>query len=335
MTVIIQLQDPDSGAVHRWESGDGTFIGGQVSLGQGDEASSLRFEIADPRLALSNALPLPTKSARVPVECWFGPGPAPPKVFAGYVSSYTPTIAPDRLDILVTDKAKGARRVKKSRNLTVSDAAGLVRFVADENDLAVDISQADLAQVQFGTVLQHGETDLQVLGRMMSATGHSVYVRGETLFVRKNDSVRDGNRTARLQYGVNVGVGLRFEIDEFTQRTTPNVFDFEGDAANASDVEAVDRPVQLGRTGLAIQQNLEPSFTSQQVEKAMKAQGRAKEVFKAIIPATEAFPEIDVDDFALLEGFGPRLSGVWNIKSLTHDLKLNTTSFELYNGGAP
>lgn len=336
MVVILQLQSLEEGArLYRWESGDGVLLGGQVVLGQGERASSLSVELADPALELANTLPLPIRNARVQVECWMGAGAAPPKVFAGYLANLTATMGPGRIELLATDKAKGARRVTRARNLTASNGAALVRQIARENELDVDLSEAQLDQVTFTSVLQHGESDVELLTRVLSATGHQVFVRGGTLYVRRNDATRSGANVLRLQYGENIA-GVSVEVDEFTPRTTPNLFDRDGSrAGEAGDVEAQERPVQLKRTGLAIQAGDEPSYTSQQLTRALEAQARAREAFRAQVQATEAFPLVDVDDQVVLEGVGARFSGVWNIRTITHSFAPERTQLELYNGGAP
>lgn len=332
MTAIVRLQ-VDEQRVVTIETGDGLLVGGECTLNQGDEASQLSLEIVDDRLQFSNALPLPTKNSRVDIECWFGAPQRPPKIFAGFVVGYTPTFGPERLKILAVDKAKGTRRIKRSRNLTQNDPESLVRAIAEPQGLSVDMSEADISGLSFSSALQHAETDAELLNRVLP-DDHRWFVRGDTLYVRKHDAFREEPEVIRLRYGVNVESGGGFEIDEFTPRDTPNLFDYDGEiAAEDGDVEAVDRPVHLRRSGMTIQTEEHPSYTSQALERAMEAEARAGEVFRGSITATEAYPKADVDDQVILEGFGGRFSGVWNIESITHQFVPERTAFELTSGG--
>ena len=90
----------------------------------------------------------------------------------------------------------------------------------------------------------------------------------------------------------------------------------------------------LDRTGLNLAAEDVPSWTKQSAERALKAQARAKKLFTASITLTEAAPTADVDNQALLRGFGPRFSGAWNIEEVEHDLVQGRTTLDLYNGGS-
>jgi phage protein D len=333
---IIHLGDPDTGDVlERWETGDGKLIEGSVDRAGGKTASTLSVIVADPELLLASTLPLPTRNARVPMECWLGRTNAPPKVFAGYLSQLTPSGAPGRLELLAVDKSKGLRRVARSRNLTGSGTGDLIRRIAAPHGWEVDLSRADFADRQLASVLQHGETDAEVIGRIAEATGHSAIFDGDT--VRLVPLAYAGvTEEFRLIYGENV-VSYQFSVDELTRSTTPNVFDFDGaEAARDDEVEAIDRPVEMDRTlGLSADHNGSPSYTSQQRTKAIQALARSKKLFQASIESTDVFPGARVDTAVFtLEGFGERFSGVWFVDSMSHDLVRCRTTLELYNSGS-
>lgn len=330
-TAIIHLGE---GAEYRWETGDGEFLEGSIQRAGGDTASTLSFKIADPRLELANSLPLPNKNARVPVECWLGRTASPPKVFAGYLSQMTPSGTPGRLELMAVDKSKSLRRVARSRNLTASTPGDLLKRLCGFHGIEVDLSRANLDDLQFASVLQHGETDAEVVSRILGELGHVGHYQAGTLYVI-DQSGDDYEETIRLVYGDNIRT-YSFAIDELTRATTPNLYDMDGTkAAEDEDAEAVDRPVMLDRsTGLSISYGDFPSYTKQQLEKAKKAQARKKRVFEASIESTDCFPEASVKDAVVLEGFGDRLSGVWFIDTLEHDLVTGRTKFDLYNAGS-
>ncbi|MDZ7703369.1 MAG: hypothetical protein U5L04_02665 [Trueperaceae bacterium] len=333
MTLAIINMTHDGNA-WRWETGDGTLIEGVVSREGGDSASSLEWTLSDPLLEWAERLPLPTRNSRVAVEAWLGDTQSPPKVFAGYLNNHTVGGPPGRLQLTAVDKSKSLRRVARSRTLSKSSIPDLLRRLCEPHGISVDLSRADLDDLEYAQVLQHGETDSELIDRILGSVGHRGFYQNDTLYVIESGRTRD--RQIRLVYGQNVSQ-FNFEVDELTTSTTPNVTDFEGHTATKIDdqVEAVDRPVELSReTGLRINFDGLPSFTDQQLEQAKKAQARAKKVFKGQIQATEGFPEATVDDEVILEGFGQRYSGVWFVDSLSHSLKTGRTSFNLENAGS-
>lgn len=333
-TTIIRLND--NGRIFEWQTGDGVFLGGSCKLGEGKTASSVSFELDDPRLVLANLLPLPLRRSRVPVEVWFGYGTALPKVFTGYMTSLAPSGLPGRLKISATDKAKGLRRVGKSRNLTQTDAGALFQKLVQEQGLTLDLSGANFSQVQFSSVLQMGESNMDVLERVARETGHDMYVRGDTVFVKQTGTTPAG-RTTIIEFGQDVRNGFNFNVDELRRGTTPNVFDLNGakvtDTGDLDD-EAAERLVHLVNSGLTLVPEDVPEDTSQGEQRALKAQARARKLFTATMPLQEARPEVDVDWQAVLRGFGPRFSGAWNISAVDHDLTGGFTTLEIYNGGS-
>ena len=332
---IIQILHPETGEQWRWESGDGVLIGGQVRIQGGDSASTLDIELADPLLNLANGLPLPTRHDRIPIECWLGRGNKPPKVFAGYVSQLTASGSPGRLKIMAVDKSKGMRRVPRSRNLTAGSPGDVLRRLCEPAGIKVDLSRADLDDVQFAQVLQQGETDAEVVSRLLGEVGHIGWYENETLYIISRGQTRDDGPPIRLLYGTNIKT-YQFAIDELTRETTPNLFDMEGDQlSDLADIEASERPVELSRgAGLHLAAGGFPSFTDSQVEQVKKAHSRAKKIFTASIESTDAFPGASLDDAVIIEGLGRRFSGVWLMESITHSLRDGRTSFELYNAGS-
>ncbi|MFG0245739.1 MAG: hypothetical protein ACF8MF_06795 [Phycisphaerales bacterium JB052] len=319
------------------DTDENAILSGIVSLEEGDAASSARVVLADPRLEVANAIPLPYKKSRTPFEVWFGYGPTLTKVFHGFLASIRPGGLPGRVELYATDQAKGMRRQPKARSLGQMSAAALVEKLAGENGLSVDLSQApQLNDLTFASVLQHGESDWDTAQRIVEAAGCRLYERNGTLFVKEVGASDDSAQVIVVEFGVNVRNGFSFTIDELTRSTTPNVQDLGGDRTFEAgfDTDAAERIVQLERTGLTLQNEDSPSYSSQAAQRAQRAQARAKELFKGNIPLDRAYPEIDVDGMAELRGFGPRFSGFWNVRSVSHDLVQGHTSISIYNGGS-
>jgi len=336
---IVEIDD-GSGESFRFENADDVFVDVTVGLAEGKKASNASVILADPLFLLFDALPLPTKKSRTTMTVWIAPeGVAiPTKVFAGYVQGIEPTnsLGGNQVTIEATDKAKGARRKKRARIRRFTSLDQLSIQVAHDAGLdGVDSTRANIADIEFSRAVQHGETDWALLVRLMAAAGHKVKVRGDTLYIEEVGAVRPDGQITTLTYGLNVQAGFSFDVQERTSRTTPNVFDFDGEEVFASDDdEAEDRPVRIERAGLALANADFPSFTKGVLLKAKKAQARAKKVFTGRVTAAGLFVDVDTDDQVVLERFGARLSGVWNIEGIQLSFASNTTSFTIFNGGA-
>lgn len=322
--------------VTRFESPDGDdLVDVRVALGEGKKASTAQVTLADPLLNFVGTLPVPTKHSRILCEIWMGTGPLPAKVFSGFVTSYDASGSGDNANqtvIEVTDKMKGARRKKKARIRRASSAEQFAKTIVEEQGLQLDLTRANLSDVEFSRVLQHGENAWTTLVRMMESAGHKAKVRGDTVFIEEVGATRT-NDPVVLTYGDNVKT-FDFNLVERTGKRSPNVFDFDGEQVfEDEDVESEDRPVRIQRAGLALSTDDFPSFSKQAVLKSKQAQARAKKVFTATIVAEGLLTEFDTDDVAILQRFGDRLSGVWNIEAIQLSFADRTTTFNLFNGG--
>lgn len=325
-----------SARTYEWRNAHKDLRAASVTLGEGKAASSLKLDLIDPRLELASVLPLPHRKTRIPVEVWFGYGTKLPKVFTGYMSSLTASGLPGSLSIVAVDKAKGLRRVSKSRNLTGASADAIIKKLVEEVGLKIDLTGAKLSDVAFASALQMGESNMDMISKLAKQCGHEVYVRGNTVFIKAvGYAIQD--KVLRVPFGSGVANGFNFQVNEFTRSTTPNVFDIDGGRlTNTPDIEleAAEVVTHLANTGLVLASEGTPEFTSQAEQRSLKAQAKAKRLFEASISFTRAYPDLDVDWQLLLENWGPRFSGAWNIESVEHDLVNGTTSVQIYNGGS-
>lgn len=339
MTCIVEIfQGSDT---FRFEAGDEEFVDATVTLNEGKTASTASIILADPLLDIFAGVPLPTKQQRITLDVWMHAELAkavPTKVFAGFVQGMQINVGDgaNTLQVQAADKLKGGRRRKKARIRRFSSAAQFVTKIAEENDLEVDLSRADLADVEFSRVVQHGETDWVTLNRVLESCGHKPKVRGNTLYVEEIGATRSsgGPPPVVATYGENL-VSLDVSIAERTAARALNVNDFKGNTVETDeDAEAVDRPVALNRAGLALAASDFPSFTEAQILQAKKAQARAKRVFEGSVTIADLLVDVDTDDTVVLERVGARLSGVWNIDSVSLRYSTRQTTLGIYNGGA-
>lgn len=331
---IIEMKAAD-GQNWRWRTGDGIFVSGEVALHGGKAAGTCTMVLADPDLALINTLPLPMYHAKTAVEVWMGKTNVPPKVFAGYVDTYESVGPPGTIHVTALDKFKGMRRVRRSRNLTESSPEDIIRRLVEPHGLKVDVTKANFPDVQFASVLQQGETDMQVATRLIEQIGHVAMTLGSTFYVIARGQTRTDGPNVTLKYGENVD-NYTFTVADLTTHTTPNIYDITGASVTSTDgtIEAADRASQLERSGLTVDGGNFPSYTHQQFERAKKAQAHAKKIFKATIASTNAFGDAAIDDVVTLQGFGARFDGLWFVENLVHDLVRGRTTFDLYNGGS-
>lgn len=317
---------------------------GTVSLvkqrGKSKAADTVNITLDDLRSELANTLPLPRKRKDVPlppVTVWFGYKPKLELVFAGQMSGLSAQMLPGQVQISATDKARGMRKTARVRTIAGASVAQLVRDFGKEAGLTVDLPGTDLETIRFGEILQHNESDADVLGRLLNEVGYEYQIKNERLVVRPANEEPDATALITVTLGQDVIGSPSFEVDDLIRSRTPNVYDGNGDPVfedSFADPETVERLVMLDQTGLTLTSEDFPSYSAQTVERALKAQAKAREVFRGSL-VLEARPEIEVDSSLLLRGFGARWSGVWRVGNVLHDLVDGTTTVEIYNGGAP
>lgn len=312
------------------------ITGGTLKLTDQKEANHLSVSVSDPRLEIANALPLPYTSDRVPVECWFGYAPRPPRVFSGWLASIQAKGMSGTTTIEATDKARALRKKERARNIAVTSAAALVEKLADEAGLEADLSDASLGDVEFASALQAGESSADVLWRIVEQAGHVATIENETLVVRERGTEAD--EVERIRLGRDVRQGFSFQVDELSRSTTENVHGLAGESLYSSesllDEDVEERLVQLEQTGLVLQNRDAPGYQDKAVERALRASKKGLDLFDATIPLAQARPGIGAAQQVLLEGFGPRFSGAWWTRTVTHDLTKSRTDLRLYTGAA-
>jgi phage protein D len=325
--------------------GDIGLTSGSVSLvrqrGKQKAANSANITLDDPRSVLANTLPLPRKLKDVelpPVMVWFGYKPKLELIFVGQMSSFRTTMLPGEVQIAGTDKARGMRKTARVRTIGGASVAQLVREFGKEAGLTVVLpSSGELEAIRFGELLQHNESDADVLGRVLAEVGYEYHIKNERLVVKPANEEPDQTALITVTLGQDVLGQPSFEVDDIIRSRTPNVYDGNGDPVfedSSVDPETVERLVMLDQTGLTLTSEEFPSYSAQTVERALKAQAKARDVFRGSL-VLEARPQIEVDSSLLLRGFGARWSGVWRVSNVLHDLVDGTTSVEIYNGGAP
>ncbi|MFB6374478.1 MAG: baseplate J/gp47 family protein [Bradymonadaceae bacterium] len=273
------------------------------------------------------------RGQKVPVDCWLGPSnsPTPQKVFSGALSQLT--ASHNRLEVMAVDHSVEARRTERAERYEATTPAALVQRIARRHELAVDLSQAELGDVRLSSFLQHGETDWELLHRVLASAGHRAKVRGETIYVTKVGQTRAFGQTPVIR--PEDLTSYSFEVDELTKHTTPLIEDREGNKASNynPDTGAKARPVQLERVGTGPAFETKPSELSQQELQKLQSEARQTRTFRASLEATELYTRLDTDDLVMLQGFGDRFDGPWWIDSLTHAFA-GSTSFELTSDSA-
>lgn len=317
--------------------GDGVWLRGSVDLRRGKRGSTYSFELADPALELANTLPVPTRNARVPVEVWAGPvGARPPKLFSGWVSRMAPSYSPGRLKVTAVDKGKRLRKARRSRQLKDVSLEDLAAQFAGDEGLTLDTSRADGSAIRsYGSVLQHSESDWELLVRLCGAVGHTVLADGDALrVVDEGAALAAGDSVVGLRLGDNVLGDVEFDISERRARSTSRITDYSGNLLVDADGDAVDRTSLYGRTGISLGGADAPQFTDQAVEFARRAQRRGRKVFETSMMTDRLELGARPTGVATLAGFGPRFDGLWFIERAEHDLGALRTTVEIYNEGA-
>lgn len=322
---------------YTFATADNNLVAASVTKARKKKGSSATATLRDPRLVLANALPLPAANARVVFALWWGPLNAQRLVFEGYLVTMAVDAKSQEITLNAIDRSRAARRVERARNRAGMTLEELARQVAEDAELALDADRSAVAGLRaFSALVQHGETDWDLLTRLCAGVGVDAWVEGATLYLRKVGTT-DASQgpPLRVRAGQDV-VSLSFEVEEKTRRTTSNVVNLRGEPVlEGGEPGAVQRLVTLGRTGILLASEDTPSYTDQTVEQALKAGARQRKVFTASLEVAPGLPLASLRRGVFIEGFGARWDGAWVVDTFTHNLGADRTRFALYNDGAP
>lgn len=323
-------------------AGDGVLIALSCTRTRLKKGSSIQLTLADNRFELANSIPLPTADAPVAINAAWGPQGRLRRIFTGRASTMTATLSPGRIEIQGVDASKRAKLVERARVRATIELEQIAREVADDLGVTLDAPSALLRQIgPFASVLQHGETDWDVLVRLCDAVGVDAWVEGGddatagVLYLRQTGAVDETRPPVVLRAGENI-LSWSVEIEAKTRRTTSNVINLKGVPVLEGASEAVQaRAVQLANTGVVLASDDAPSFSDDTIQRALKAGAKQRRVFVATVTIAPAIPELTPRSALFVEGMGARYNGAWVIESITDDMIADRQTLTIYSDGAP
>lgn len=313
----------------RFGWGDGRLVGGKVRRAHGKQASSAQLTFSDPRGVLRDALPLPFAQEAVAVWAGFG---APELLFTGRVARLG-WASDGRLDVQAVDRSVRLRRVQRARNLANMTLTRLADQLAREEGLVLEASgaDADATLTRFASILQHGETDWEVLERVAGWCGHTVEVVGEQLVLRSLGST-SSVAALRLRAGDGQLVSVQFEVSRPLPSTTGKIKSRAGEVVGEDRGEAQARAVLAAATGLA--EDEDDLEDDKPLDLARVARARKWRRLEAQARLARVPPGLRLGQGVEIEGFGARFSGVWIVDGYEVDLATLGCELTLYNSGA-
>lgn len=308
--------------------GDEWLVGGKVRRAHGKQASSAQLTFSDPYGELRDTLPLPFE--REPVEVWAGFG-APELLFTGRVARLGWS-SDGRLDVQAVDRSVRLRRTQRARNLANMTLTRLADQIAREEGLTLDATaaDADAALTRFASILQHGETDWEVLERVAGWCGHTVEVTGEQLVLRSLGA-EQAAASLRLRPGDGQLVSIQFEVSRPLPSATGKIKSRAGEVVGEDRGEAEQRAVLAAPSGLAED---EDSFEDDKpLDLGRIARARKRRRFEAQAKLARLPQGLRLGQGLEIEGFGQRFSGVWIVDGYEVDLASLSCDLSLYNSG--
>lgn len=312
----------------RFAWGDGQLSGGRVRRAHGKRASSAQLSFLDGRGELRDTLPLPFAGERV--EVWAGFG-APELLFTGRVAQLS-WESDGRLELMAADRSVRLRRVQRARNLTNLTLARLAADLAKEEGLTLDVSQADAdaSLTRFASILQHGETDWEMLERVASWSGHTVEVEGERLVLRSLGR-EDEPAALRLAYGDGQLTQLRFDVSRPLPSKTGKIKSRAGEVVGEDRGEAVARAVLAMPSGQAEEDDAFEDDKPLDLKRVAAARRRRR--FEAQVSLARLPQGLRLGQGLEVVGYGERFSGVWIVDGYEVDLATLGCTMTLYNSG--
>lgn len=330
--------------------GDGILLAASCTRTRDKKGGSLSLTLADPRGVLANSLPLPASNAPVQVVAVWGPLGRQRRIFTGTLTTFRWNMGSKRVELVAVDKCRAAKVVERARVRSASDLQDLAREVADSIGATLDAPSALIRRLgAYGTVVQHGESDWELLARLCGAVGVDVWLEesGEllgsspletppTLYLRPAGELGKDTKAVVLRAGDNL-VSWEVEVEKKTRRTTSNIVNLKGvPVLEGGDAEAQARAVHLANTGVVLGASEDaPSFTEADIQGALLAGARQRKVFTAKATISPAEPGLGPARAVFAEGVGARYNGAWVIQSITDELLMDRQQLDLYNDGAP
>ena len=338
--------------VYTW--GGGVLLSGQVRRASGSRASSASFTLTDPQRRLLDTVPLPFSRDRV--EVWAGAGVRPQLIFTGAVTRLG--WEDGRLEIQAADKSTRLRRGQRAKNRANTTLAAVAKELAKEEGLTLDLSQAgtEAQSTRWASVLQHGETDWELLERLAALTGHTVEVtsppdsvwqqwqdtqsvpldfedRPDVLVVRSLLREPDG-RALRLSYGGGLLTGIRYDVERKLPTKTGKVTSKRGQVVGEDVGDASARNVLTARTGVSAGADDDPALDDQPLDATRVAAARKRRTQEARFELASLPSDLRMGMALEVLGYGVRLSGIWIVDGYTVGLGDLRTAIDAYNSGA-
>lgn len=328
--------------------GDGVLLSATCTRTRKKGGGSLSVSLADPRGELANLLPLPASNQPVQVIALWGPARRQRRVFAGRLVTFSWDYAGKRLELQAVDRTRGAKLVERARVCSTVDLQDLAQQVAEQLGARLDAPPALIQALgAYGSVVQHGESDWELLARLCSSVGCDVWLEEPTeeaaiptaqptLYVRQAGELASVSAPFILRAGDNLA-GFQVQVEAKTRRTTSNIVNLKGVPVLAgADQEAQARAVQLANTGVVLGASEDaPSFGEADIQRALLAGARQRKVFEATATVAPGAPGLTPARAVFVEGLGARYNGAWVVETLKDDLLQDRSVLSLYNDGAP
>ena len=313
--------------------GDAALIGCKVRRIRGKKkASSVQLELADPHGELFAAFPTPERGQVIPVTVRAGETPSVlTEIFGGDVASMGWSWAPGRLSLHAVDKSRRARRARRTRVTSRASLGDLAREVAAAASLELDLTAADPRSLTaYGALLQHAESDWDVLERLAGALGHDAFVISDTLYIARVWTGGGEQGTLPVIRSDSPELSsLSVQISEPLPSTTARLLDVDGTPAGEVNGVSVDRLASRRRVGLDLGAETNPGDLAEGERLAMRSSARVVKQVSASVNLEVLRTDITVREPVVLSGFGERVDGPWRVERVDLDCGRLDTKLEL------
>jgi phage protein D len=280
------------------------------------------------------------------------------EVFNGEITAVTATF-PDSGAPSVKIDAKTRLHWLQGDKKTQTFKSLTDKQIAEQVGQAAGLSvQADDAGVQYDYVMQHSQTDLEFLTERAKRIHFEVLVQDKTLLFRKAQEVDSGTFTlvwGNTQAGLSGANTLPLKsfsptINTSNQVNKVTVLGYDPKTKQQIKGEATNQDTTMGRSqggGTATASAFGKSPEYVRVNAPVASQDEAVTLAKSILnqramtfvtgqAETIGVPELQWGQVVIVEGVGPRLSGLYYIQQAVHTLGSGgyTTSLTLNSNSA-